>query len=180
MNRRETLKKISIASILFPLSGTLLQANSGADAAKHLSKKRVLRIAHLTDVHVQPELEAAKGFSKCLHHVQSLPELPDIIFNGGDCVMDSLKQDKARVQTQWDLWHGVLKSDNSLMVEGCIGNHDVWGGGPKTDPLYGKKYATEMLHLNSPYRSFDKNGWHFVVLDSTHPVGEGWIPKNRF
>jgi Icc protein len=50
----------------------------------------------------------------------------------------------------------------------------VWGGGVtydpaiKNDPLYGKAMAIEKLGLSNRYYSFDRAGWHFVVLDSTH------------
>jgi 3',5'-cyclic AMP phosphodiesterase CpdA len=79
------------------------------------------------------------------------------------------------VEVQWKLWHEVWKKENSLPIEYCIGNHDCWGMGKKSDPLYGKKYALEKMRLDKPYRSFDKAGWHFIVLDSIHPkLDGGW------
>src|SRR5690606_10418224 len=45
--------------------------------------KRLLRLAHLTDVHVQPELNAERGMAACLHHAQSLADPPQLILTGG-------------------------------------------------------------------------------------------------
>lgn len=139
------------------------------------TKKRVLRIAHLTDVHVQPELPSPRGFAAALQAVQNLQDKPDLIFNTGDCIMDSMSHHRDRVQTQWNTWNEVLKSDNSLRVVSAIGNHDIWGitmphATIKGDAHYGKQWAVEELKLPNRYYSFDEGGWHFIVLDSTMPV----------
>lgn len=152
---------------------TLARANAPAE------KKRSLRIAHLTDIHVQPEREAARGMAACLHHVQEQSDKVDLVLVGGDCVMDSFGATQDRTRQQWDVWKGVLKADCSLPVEACIGNHDVWGWNKKDsqttgkEPLHGKKWAMEMLDLPERYRSFDKAGWHLIALDSTQPGPAG-------
>jgi len=144
------------------------------------SAKRVLRIAHLTDIHVQPERKGGEGMAACLHHVQSLRDRPDVIFTGGDLVMDSSGADEARTRLQWDLFQRVLKAENGLPVEHCIGNHDVWGIHKKdskttgSEPLYGKKWALEVCGLETRYRSFERAGWHFIVLDSTFVTENGY------
>jgi len=105
--------------------------------------------------------------------LQGQADQPSFIMSGGDCVFDSLKQTKDRVELQWDLWHEVWQKENSLPVEHCIGNHDCWGMGETSDPLYGKKFALDKMRLAAPYRSFDKGGWHFIVLDSIQPKNDG-------
>lgn len=172
MDRRSLIKSLGLGAVLGGLPGAgLLRA--AAAAPSKAARKRVLRFAHLTDVHLEPELNAPKGLAACLHHIQSQKEQPSFIMNTGDCIMDALKQPKDRVETQWNLWHGLMKSDNSLPIEYCIGNHDCWGAGQTGDALYGKKYALEMMHLPKPYRSFDKAGWHFIVLDSIQTLPDG-------
>jgi 3',5'-cyclic AMP phosphodiesterase CpdA len=167
MNRRSLLKSLGIGTLSSLVLGKSVFAET---PSTHLSNgkiaKRYLRFAHLTDVHMQPELDAPKGLASCLHHVQSQADKPTLIVNTGDCIMDALKQPKDRVVTQWNLWHQLMKDENSLPIAYCIGNHDCWGAAEKKDPLYGKNYALEMMHLERPYRSFDQAGWHFVVLDS--------------
>ncbi|WP_323756411.1 metallophosphoesterase family protein [Roseivirga sp.] len=166
MNRRNILKTMALAG-----TGALM-GNSLAPIQP--KEKRVLRLAHLTDVHLRDADNAPEKFIKCLHIMQSLKDKPDMIFNGGDTIFDALGTDKTSVENQWQLWDKVIKAENDLPIVNCIGNHDVWGAGEKTDPLYGKKYALDKMGLDKPYHSFEKAGWKFIILDSTHPVGEGW------
>ena len=133
--------------------------------------RRSLRIAHLTDTHVMPGKGAAEGMAKAFQHAQSLPDRPDFIFNGGDCVMDALKRNKSEVAAQWNEWQGVLKNELELPMYSAIGNHDVWGwalSDRRRNEEYGKRWAMEELGLEKPYYSFSKAGWQFIVLDSTH------------
>jgi 3',5'-cyclic AMP phosphodiesterase CpdA len=168
MNRRTLLKQAGLGFLLGAVPGVRSFA-----APVNKDKKRVLRFAHLTDVHVEPERNAPAGLAACLHHVQSQEDPASFILNSGDCIFDALQQPRERVEAQWKLWNDIFKSDNSLPVEYCIGNHDCWGFGEKSDPLYGVKYALEKMDLAKPYRSFDKAGWHFVILNSIKPKPDG-------
>ena len=142
-------------------------------------RQRVLRIAHITDIHVQPELEAARGMERCLERAQG--ESPDVIFLGGDMVMDTLECDFDRAVVQWSLFSDVMRANIATPVESCLGNHDVWGwchrSKYESDPNFGKRYAMHRLGLTTPYRSFDQAGWHFVILDSTHPADGGYTAR---
>jgi len=164
ISRRELLRNGS----LLGLFGSKLGIDV-FEKSENKFKKRVLRFAHVTDVHLEPEMNAPAGFAKCLHHLQLQKSQPSFIMSGGDSIFDALKQPKDRVETQWKIWRSILQQENSLPIEYCIGNHDCWGFGQKDDPLYGKKYALEKMQLSQPYRSFDKAGWHFIVLDSIQP-----------
>lgn len=145
-----------------------------AKAGEQVVVERALRIAHLTDVHLREQDKAPEKFVKCQHYLQSMADQPDMIFNGGDTIFDALGHDRQSVEQQWRLWDRVIREENDLPIVHCIGNHDVWGAGPENDPLYGKQYAQEKMQLSKPYHSFDKAGWKFIVLDSTHPVEGGW------
>jgi 3',5'-cyclic AMP phosphodiesterase CpdA len=115
-----------------------------------------------------------EAIGKCFQHAQNHADKPAFILHGGDVIMDALAKDKADVQKQWDAWHSVVKANNSLPIEYCIGNHDVWGfEGAKADPLYGKKWAVDLMKISGRYRSFDRNGWHFIILDSVQPKADG-------
>lgn len=145
-------------------------------------KKKPLRFAHLTDIHVKPGLIPETGMAKALQHAQGQKGI-DFIINGGDAIMDALQADKQKTIIQWDLFKNILKKENSLPVYHTIGNHDVWGwfikeNRPETDRLYGKVWVVETLEMKSRYYSFVKNNWHFIVLDSTqlNPAG-GYIGK---
>lgn len=138
-------------------------------------RKRVLRVAHLTDVHVQPELRADGGMAACLRHVQDQKDQPGLILFGGDHVMDSFEQTRDRTKLQWDLWSRVLKTENSIPTMACIGNHDIWGWNKAksqatgSEVNFGKRWAVETLGLPNRFYSFAKAGWHFIALDGVQP-----------
>lgn len=156
----------------------LLPSLAGATGVK----RKPLRVAHLTDVHVKPGAIPEAGLAKALHHAQRQPSI-DFMINGGDAIMDSLEAGRERTALQWDLFKGILQKENSLPVYHCIGNHDVWGwflkeNKPEQDPLYGKGWVVETLNMPRRYYSFTHGRWHFIILDSTqlNPAG-GYIAR---
>ncbi|ASU32505.1 metallophosphoesterase family protein [Mucilaginibacter xinganensis] len=131
-------------------------------------RKPVLRVAHLTDIHLKDKWSAPARFAKCLHHVQKQKGV-DFILNGGDVVFDMNKENLDTINTQWRLWHSTLKSECSLPMHYVLGNHDIWWNeDDKGQAIYGKKYAMDQLQLASRYYSFTANGWKFIMLDSVH------------
>lgn len=137
----------------------------------------VLRIAHISDMHIEPAGPGREKFSRAMRNIQNLSPQVDFVINAGDCVMDALYADRERADKQWDAFQGVLNADFPLQVHHAIGNHDVWGWGLgqdeqaaiKDDPLFGKGLAMQRLGLEKSYYSFNQGGWHFIVLDSVHP-----------
>lgn len=180
VDRRSLLKLggASLAGVLLGRAG-IVSADAVRPAPEKAGARRILRVAHMTDLHVQPERGGDQGLAAALHHVQSLEDRPDLILTGGDTVMDSFGQDNARTTLQWNLFKSVMRQECSLPVRCCIGNHDAWGwnrehsGTTGNEPLWGKKRAEQELGLPNRYYSFDQAGWHFVVLDSTYPDGNG-------
>lgn len=169
---RRDLLAASTAGILLPSLGL---------PSPNPNRKRALRVAHLTDIHVQPERGAPDGMEACLIHAQSQKDKPDLIITGGDLVMDAFGASEERTKSQWDIFARVLKANCKLPVRHTVGNHDVWAWGLgdkyETHSLFGKKWACDQLELQKPYYSFDQSGWHFVVLDSTFRVGNGYTAK---
>lgn len=166
-------------------------ANADLKAVEKVGRrKRTLRFAHLTDIHIQPERGADRGFAAVLKHVQSLDDSPKLIVTGGDSIMDGLAKDNARTKLQWKLWKKTLKADCSLPVESVIGNHDVWGwnkmrsGTNGTERQWGKQWALDEFGVKERFRSFDRGGWHFILLDSIHPdketVYRGELDEKQF
>lgn len=144
--------------------------------------KRALRVAHLTDIHVTTNLNAGPGMHACLKHVNDLKDKPQLMITGGDMIMDALKVSKNSAAEQWNLFTQTLGDASNIPVHHCIGNHDIWGWqatpevAPPGDRDYGKAWAVDLLQMPKPYYSFDKNGWHFVVLDTVHQrEGFGYI-----
>lgn len=172
MERKSFFKALGLIA-----AGNFLPNTIKAEVAAPLinsEPKRVMRIAHITDIHISKDKTAIDGFTKCLHYIQNMQDTPDMIINGGDAIEDALLRTKSAVRNQWNLWHDILKNENSLSTYHTIGNHDVWGlYSEKRDFLYGKKFAQEMLELDGTYRSIDANGWHIIFLDSTQKKANG-------
>ncbi len=178
ITRRGAIKAAGVAA-----GAMMLPGPGGTEACGQTDtaggRRRVLRFAHLTDIHVKPERGGGLGMAAALRHAQSLDDPPELIVTGGDGIMDALAQTRSRTEQLWDLWDGVLKNDCSLPVEHCVGNHDIWGWQKDKsettgdEPLWGKNWAMERYGMDMPYRSFDRAGWHFIVLDSVQPNPNG-------
>jgi len=154
-------------------------AATGSSSARSAGRAGSIRVAHVTDVHVQNELGGARGMAAAFRHVQSRKRKPELILNTGDCVMDVLNRDRARATELWTLWSSVLKDECSTPIEHCLGNHDIWGwvkersGTTGNEPGWGKKWAMDVLGLSRPYHAFDRGAWRIVMLDSVMPAAEG-------
>ncbi len=165
MKRRELITKTGLAS-----AGAMLIPGV-LDAAPKPGKKskKSLRIAHITDVHIRPEHNAPTRFRKCLQDI--IGHRVDFFLNGGDTIYaaDYSHIKRERVDEQWTIWQELRKEITQYEIHSCLGNHDMWWAAPaKNDPMYGKDYAVKQLEIPGRYYSFNKKGWHFVILDSNN------------
>jgi 3',5'-cyclic AMP phosphodiesterase CpdA len=177
------MKRSNFLKTTAAIAGSTLLPGLSLAGTSSEPKKRVLRFAHLSDIHVKPGLIPEAGMAKALQHVQHQKQKIEFIINGGDAIMDGLAVDKQGTQVQFNLFNTILKNENSLPVYHCIGNHDVWGwfikeNRPEQDPMYGKAWVVENFQMPKRFYSFGKGSWHFIVLDSTqlNPEG-GYIGK---
>jgi 3',5'-cyclic-AMP phosphodiesterase len=120
----------------------------------------------LTDTHLEPELNAAKGCEMAFRKMRG--HKADFALHGGDHVFDALAVPKQRTLSLFDLY-SKTEQDLGLKVYHTIGNHDVVGLSPASgmapdDPIYGKAFYQD--HIGKTYYSFDHKGVHFIVLDS--------------
>jgi len=158
MKRRTLLKNLGGALLAPALPFSVIAAGSPS-----------LRIAHLTDVHLKDKWDAPNRFRRCLHHVQNQKPGVDLILNGGDIVFDMNKENLEAINAQWTLWHSTIKSDCSLPVYYALGNHDIWWNeNDKGQAIYGKEFSMQQTGLTTPYYSFTRKDWKFIVLDSVH------------
>ena len=167
LTRRRFLETTA-AALSAPLTwGTSRAAAPSADAP--------LRLAHLTDIHVQPELAADQGFIQCLEAVHELE--PQFILTGGDLVMDVFDQDAARAELLFDLYQQIVRDHTDLTAYPCLGNHDVLGwsrrrGVTPDHPQYGKRLFCDRFDLERTYYRFDQSGWRIYVLDDIQPTAD--------
>lgn len=168
MERRSALKNIG-AALLLPATGIASVRNDEA-------KKPVLRIAHITDVHLKDQFGAPDKFTRCLHHIQQQKPGIDLMINSGDIVFDMNKENIDTINAQWQLEKSIMKNECSLSVRYCLGNHDIWWSeNNKGQAIYGKQYSMDQLGLAKPYYSFAQNGWKFLMLDSVHlDIDQTW------
>ena len=171
------LKSSAVALAATVAGGTLVDISRGSIAAPPAAPtgaRRVLRFAHPTDIHVEPELGGAKGMTQALQHMMRMKDPPRMILTGGDLPMDTASSNHARSASLWNLFNKIL-ADNvpaSVPVHHTIGNHDIWGrfktrcDATGNEPYFGKKWFLENFHYPKTYYSFDQAGWHFIVLDS--------------
>jgi len=165
MNRRTLLQSLSIGA----LSGIPQLGNS-----KNSTPSKPFRIAHITDVHMMPLIGAAKGFERCLHHIQSLQHKPDLIINSGDSVMDAHRGGIGVAKKQWGLWNDVIKNELDIPIVQSLGNHDIYMKAETPQGLSdGKKWALDELKTDVSYYSKNIGDWHLISLDSIQPNSEG-------
>jgi Icc protein len=181
VSRRDLLRGAGALAAGAALAGVGLRPAFGDEPGA--PRRRALRIAHLTDMHIMPDRNAPAGVAACLKHVMAQSDRPGLVLTGGDLIMDGFETERESTRTQWGLFVDVFKHECGVPVEHCLGNHDIWGWnksrskatGDEAD--YGKKWAMDVLGLSSWHRSFDRAGWHFIMLDSITQNGEGYIGR---
>lgn len=169
-SRREFFRSTALAAGALIVPGSLRANDSRVNQGE---KKRCLRVAHITDVHVLDQANAEGCFRRVLSDINSMKDKPDMIINTGDTVMDENRQTREVVAARWKVWNKIVGAENHIPMHSALGNHDVWYGPDgaldmeyKSNKRYGKQWAMEMLSIPKRYYSFSKNGWKFVALDS--------------
>lgn len=156
--------------ILIALFTTILQEPLTAQ-----SKAGNFTFAFMTDIHVQPEKNAEKGFLQAIQSVNKLN--PDFVITGGDLIMDALEQKQSRADSLYQIYINCAKNFK-MPVYNTMGNHEVFGlytnsGITPDHPLYGKKMFEK--YIGKTYYSYNYKGWHFMILD-----GIGFTPERDY
>ncbi len=162
-SRREILRAGAISSASLLTAGTLHgAAKPGASAPGLTGSAKPFRIAHLTDMHVQPERRAGEGYLAALASLEKLTPRADLIVTGGDHIMDSTESTLDRARQQWDVYARAIAA-TKIPVKAVLGNHDIFGWGLKevgpSTVGYGRAMALDKLAMERPYYSFDAGGW---------------------
>jgi len=136
-------------------------------------EKDSFSIAFLTDIHLQPEKNAVKGFTQALDSVNKLK--PDFIITGGDLIMDALGQSFGRADSLYNLYSEIIKKSESP-VYNTLGNHEIYGiykrsNADPANPEYGEKMFEK--RLGQSYQSFDHKGWKFMIINSIEDTKKG-------
>ena len=178
MKRRDFLGGLGAfcaTSLLLPatLRGTVLD-----------TRLRPLRIGFLTDCHAMAEHDAPNALSRTAELMNSLK--PDLIIGGGDFVHGGFYSSGKVMENRWIIADHFLRQLDARL-EPLIGNHDLYepllpdGSVRGNDPKWRwKKHFAQ----NRTYRSFEFQGYRFLMLDSIKVVGggspyRGWIDASQ-
>ena len=171
LNRRSFATLAGLAGISALLGRENAQAALIAQQATTPStQSRALRFAHFTDLHITPDRQSEPGMKVAFDTAQA--EGIEMILTGGDLIMDAFAAKRAQVDREWALLHKIFAAHCKVPVEHCLGNHDIFGYCLSKAELNGDEvdfgYARPLAELKLParWRSFDRNGWHFIVLSS--------------
>src|SRR5688572_3465683 len=165
--RRSFLKKIAAATSL-----TVLNPIAGFSSKP--ARANSFSFLHLTDMHVRRKRQGHLGYQACIADVNKNHAKADFVLMGGDLAFDGNYTAKDEFIDQIELYKSA--SDQLKMpYYNSIGNHDVLGWSSRRkvavdDPDLGKKLIMDKLKMAASYYSFNHKGWHFVVLDSIHPI----------
>lgn len=173
MNKKLSRRKLLQVLGLGAGTTVLPSACTSTSNDSQIEKEPVLRIAHLTDMHVKPGLGAEEGVKRCIDHILEKEKPVDFFINGGDLIMDAIWEEEAEVEAQWQIWRNIKAAYPELKFHHCIGNHDVWGLSPNTEKHQGKAWVMKEHGMEKPYYDFEAKGWHLIILDSTHPKEDG-------
>ena len=133
---------------------------------KKASNDNSFSFVFMTDIHLQPELNAEQGLRQALDSIVKIN--PDFIITGGDQIMDALGVSHERADSMYNLYLGVIH-DYDIPVYNTMGNHEIYGlysqaEGIENDPDYGEKMFENKI--GKSYYSFQHKGWKFMILNS--------------
>lgn len=157
------MKKISYI-LLILIAGVLISSCNEQNNQK--VEEESFTFGFLTDIHLQPELNATEGFRAAITEVNALK--PDFVITGGDLIFDALGVPFERADSLYNLYVQEMEAFN-MPVYNTMGNHEVFGiyerSGIEPDhPEY--RYGMFENRIGETYYSFDHKGWHFMVLKS--------------
>lgn len=138
----------------------------------------------MTDIHIQPERNAAEGFKKAIQKVNELN--PDFVITGGDLIMDALAVGYNRADSLYNLYKETIKLLKAP-VYNTIGNHEIFGWNAKSGVQrehseFGKKMFEK--RIGKTYYTFTYKNIKVFILDSIEELPEkggyyGFINKEE-
>ncbi len=174
INRREMIQR---GTVLLGAGALGVLAPSGASAKPKDSKDSTTFVFY-TDVHVEPELHATQGFHQSVDTMKKIAPDAQFAICGGDTVFDANAVSYDRAAQLYDIY-GTQAQRLDLKTYHAMGNHDIFGinaakSRASSDSLhYGKSLFLERMGMAQPYYSFDRSGWHFIVLDTVQINPDG-------
>lgn len=146
------------------LLALLLPAVLGCKPLAMPGRPPVAVVAHVTDAHARPHHDAPLRIQEALRHLRKHNPEVGFVLNTGDTLDGA--DGRENTLAKWGFWKTAVERElKDVLVYSLLGNHDMLEG-PDTDPLAGKAGAWHELGMPGRYYSFDRAGWHFIMLDS--------------
>jgi 3',5'-cyclic AMP phosphodiesterase CpdA len=163
-----------VTIMLLSLSSCGIKSNKTSDG---------FSFVFMTDIHIQPELNAPQGFKQAMDSINAIN--PDLVITGGDLIMDALGQSYGRADSLYNLYEEMIKN-LKMPVYNSMGNHEIYGiykesGADKLNPEYGEKMFEK--RLGESYYTFDHKSWKFMIINSIEDTKRssyiGWIDSTQ-
>ena len=145
---------------------------------KQMENPNDFQFVFMTDIHLQPELNAVQGFKQAIDSVNKIN--PDFVITGGDLVMDALAVNYNRADSLFNLYKETCKNFK-MPVYNTMGNHDLFcifkeSGVSPSNPEFGEKMYEEKIAKR--FYSFKHKGFVFFSLDDIEDTHHnGYIGK---
>lgn len=159
--RRAVLRYVALAVVLAALAGA-----PPARAAEPTAPTGSMTVVFFTDIHARTEWEAPRAMQQAAEAINA--QQADLVICGGDMITDGYSSSADMVAPRWEAYramHDAIRPEPVVVV----GNHDLVGVEPSDgSPAADDPRAEVRARMNLPrtYRSFDRNGYHFILLDS--------------
>lgn len=144
----------------------LPQVFSLSPGTKPKAATRPMKVVFFTDVHARTEWETPAALHRAAEAITA--QQADLVICGGDMITEGASSSAAMAAPRWEVYRAMHEAIRPEPVV-VIGNHDLVGvspsdGSPPADDPRSEVRAR--FNLPQTYRSFDRNGYHFILLDS--------------
>ncbi len=147
MKRRQFLEQMAFAGIAFPFSKRFLFESN------HRYLTTPLKIGWITDVHHGYCADAEQRLATFIQQAEKAK--PEFIIQGGDFCHPT-----AEAKSFINVWNQFKGPKYHV-----LGNHDMDKGN--------KQAIMNLWQMEQPYYSFDRGGFHFVILDCNYILKDG-------
>jgi 3',5'-cyclic-AMP phosphodiesterase len=164
---------INIRNFVWSIALIFLSSSLSAQS----KKENEFSFVFMSDIHIKHDPAILKSIRGVIDTVNKLK--PDFLLSGGDQVYDVMRGNEKMADSLFTLFKEETKAFNAP-VHTTVGNHELFGiyKESTTDSTHAYyKYALYEKYFGKTYRSFDHEGWHFVILNNLDVKGYEYIAK---